>query len=64
MVYGLTYGMGKVMESYFEHKARGKKIDPRQLKDIWKDAKKQGLKEGKAKQSDIEEGIKDSQRMG
>ena len=55
MVYGLTYGMGKVMEAYFESKAKGQKIDPNLLKDIWKKAKKEGEKEGKAKQSEIEE---------
>ena len=53
MVYGLTYGMGKVMEAYFESKAKGKKIDPNQLKALWKSAKKEGEKQGKANQAEI-----------
>ena len=42
LVFGLTYGVGRVMDVYLVHKARGELINPETLKEIWKNAKKEG----------------------
>lgn len=39
LVFGLTYGMGKVMDYYFEKKIKGEKVDPIMAKNIWKKAR-------------------------
>ena len=38
LVYSLTYSIGKVIDFYFVHKS--KKLDPQEVKKIWKQAKK------------------------
>lgn len=42
LVFGLTYGVGRVMDKYLVHKARGELINPEILKEIWRNAKKEG----------------------
>ena len=42
LVSGLTYGIGRVMDFYIIQKARGELIKPETLKEIWKNAKKEG----------------------
>jgi len=53
LVFGLTYGMGKVMDYYFEKKIKGEKID----KDIIKDIFKQQQAAGKIKAKENKEEI-------
>ena len=44
LVFGLTYAVGRVMDVYFVSKARGGLVNPETLKEIWKNAKKEGRK--------------------
>ena len=54
LVYGLTYGIGRVMDTYFKMKIRGETINPQTLKDIYKQAKKEGKDIGKKSKSDVQ----------
>tara|TARA_R110000744_G_scaffold2614_2_gene10406 strand:- start:7526 stop:8089 length:564 start_codon:yes stop_codon:yes gene_type:complete len=50
LVFGLTFGMGRVMDYYFLKKIKGEKIDKSEMKDIMKRAKaesKNVMKENK-----------------
>ena len=42
LVFGLTHGVGRVMDVYLGHKARGEVIKPETFKKMWKDTKKEG----------------------
>ena len=53
LVFGLTYGMGKVMNAYFKAKIKGEKISKENIQEIFKNAKKQGQKIGKEKEQEI-----------
>ncbi|OAD39454.1 YcjF family protein [Polaribacter atrinae] len=53
LVFGLTYGMGKVMDYYFEKKIKGEKIDPEMIKSIFKKAKAEGKQKSKEKKEEI-----------
>ncbi|RED48802.1 YcjF family protein [Seonamhaeicola aphaedonensis] len=53
LVFGLTYGMGKVMDYYFERKVKGQKIDPEMMKDIFKKAKAEGKQKSKEHKDEI-----------
>ncbi|MCP3982485.1 MAG: DUF697 domain-containing protein [bacterium] len=47
LVYGLTYAIGSTMDFYFEQKAAGRPIDKEKLQRIFKNARKEGEKQGK-----------------
>lgn len=53
VVFGLTFGMGKLMDVYFTNKAAGKTLSPEELKRAWKKAKSEGEAEGKRRESEI-----------
>ena len=53
LVFGLTYGMGQVMDYYFIKKQKGERIDPEVLKNIFKKAKEEGKNKAKKKKKDI-----------
>lgn len=53
IVFGLTYGMGKVMNYYFKAKVKGEKISKENIREIFKEAKKRGQKMGKEKEEEI-----------
>ena len=42
LVFGLTYGIGRVMDAYFTGKAKGEMLNPEELKEIWKKGKREG----------------------
>ena len=44
LVYGLTYGIGRVIDVYMVRKAKGQSVDPKILKKIWKEGRKEGKK--------------------
>ena len=46
VVFGLTFGIGKVMDLYFVNKAAGRKLSDADLKAEWKRQKKAGEVEG------------------
>lgn len=48
IVYGLTYAIMRVMDAYFRAKAANRKLTPDEIKSIWKNAKAEGEKHGKA----------------
>ena len=48
IVYGLTYAIMRVMDAYFKAKAANRKLTPDEIKSIWKSAKAEGEKHGKA----------------
>lgn len=51
LVYGLTYGIGRVMDAYIVSKVKGQVLDPEEIKRIWKEARKEGEKESDEKSS-------------
>lgn len=53
LVFGLTYGMGKVMDYYFEKKIKGEKVDPEMVKSIFKKAKAEGKQKSKENKEEI-----------
>lgn len=53
LVFGLTYGMGKVMDYYFEKKIKGEKLDPEMVKSIFKKAKAEGKLKSKKNKDEI-----------
>lgn len=44
LVYGLTYGIGRVIDIYMVRKAEGRPVDPKILKRIWKEGREEGKK--------------------
>ena len=53
VVFSLTFAIGRVMDVYFVHKAAGRTASPEALKRAWKQAKADGEKEGKRRESEI-----------
>ena len=53
LVFGLTYGIGRVMDYYFEKKIKGEKIDSEMIKSIFKNAKKEGKRKAKENKEEI-----------
>ena len=53
LVYGLTYGVGRVMDEYFSRKAKGQNVSSERLKEIFKKARKEGKKEAKSRKEEI-----------
>ena len=47
LVYGLTYGIGKVLDCLFIARAKGIKLSPEEIKNIWANVKKEGMAKGK-----------------
>lgn len=47
LVYGLTYGIGKVLDYLFIERAKGNKLSPEEIKNIWVRAQKEGMARGK-----------------
>ena len=42
LVYGLTYGIGRVMDAYFVARAQGIQLSEKQIHDVFDNAKKEG----------------------
>lgn len=59
LVFGLTYGMGRVMDYYFEKKIKGQKVDPDMVKSIFKQAREEGKKKSKENKDNIDAVSKD-----
>jgi len=53
IVFGLTFAMGKVMDTYFIKKSKNEAIDPEELKRMWEETLNQKKEEGKKKRKDI-----------
>lgn len=53
LVFGLTFGMGKVMDHYFQKKIKGEKIDPEMMKSVFEKAKSEGKKRAKENKEEI-----------
>lgn len=53
LVFGLTFGMGRVMDYYFVKKIKGEKIDKADIQDIFKQAKAEGKKAAKKNKDEI-----------
>lgn len=53
LVFGLSYGIGKVMDVYFINRAKGKKMSPEEIRAAWGEAQKEGKSEGKRRAKDI-----------
>lgn len=47
LVYGLTYGIGNVLDYLFIERQKGNKLSPDDIRTLWMAAKKEGLKKGK-----------------
>ena len=55
LVYGLTYGIGSVLDYLFIERAKGKKLSPEEIKIIWGREKKEGMKKGKEYRKSMKE---------
>lgn len=55
LVYGLTYGIGKVLDYLFIERAKGNKLNPEEIKNIWGRAKKEGVAKGKEYRKDMKD---------
>jgi uncharacterized protein (DUF697 family) len=53
LVFGLTFGMGKVMDFYFEKKIKGQKVDPEMVKAVFHKAKAEGKRKAKENKEEI-----------
>ncbi len=53
VVFGLTYGIGKVMDAYFTSKVKGRTPSKDELKQVWKRASAKGKEVGKARENEI-----------
>ena len=53
VVFGLTYAIGTVMDKFFVYKAAGRTLSKDQIRDIWKNARRKGKKEGKQREASI-----------
>ena len=53
VVFGLTYGIGNVMDYYFIQKIKGEKINPDMVKDIFKRKKEEGKQKSKENKDEI-----------
>ena len=49
LVYGLTYGIGRVIDAYVISKKKGTDLSPEEMMTIWDKAKKEGKKESNKK---------------
>ena len=55
MVYGLTYGIGKVMDAYVKAKLKGQTLTKSNMKNIFDQARKEGKKEGKKNKEKVQQ---------
>ena len=55
LVYGLTYGIGNVLDYNYTQLRKGKKASPEKLKEIFNAAKKMGEKEGKKHKAEVKQ---------
>lgn len=53
LVYGITYGIGNVLDYMFIQRAKGMRVDPEQLKAMFKKKKEEGRKKGVEQKSEI-----------
>ena len=51
LVFGLTYGIGKVMDAYFIHKRKGQMLDREKMKKIFEEARQESKKMDAKKQA-------------
>lgn len=54
IVFGLTYGIGRVMDQYLINKSKGRILNRDELRKIFRQGKKEGKKEGKQHKQDKE----------
>lgn len=53
LVFGMSYGIGKVMDVYFINRAKGKRMSPDEIKRAWAQARGEGTAAGKKRAGDI-----------
>jgi len=53
VVFGLTYAIGTVMDKFFVAKAAGHSLSKAEIRNIWKNAKHKGEREGKRQEESI-----------
>ena len=58
LVFGMSFGIGKVMDTYFVNRAKGERMSPDQIKKAWAHARAEGNKKGKEKASEIKKDAK------
>ena len=55
IVYGLSYAIMRVMDAYLEAKAAKRVLSPEEIRAIWKNAKQEGEKHGKAHEAETKQ---------
>lgn len=58
LVFGMSFGIGKVMDTYFVSRAKGERMSPDQIKKAWAQARAEGNKKGKEKANEIKKDAK------
>jgi len=54
LVYGMTYAIGQILnEMYFRRSKNKDNLTPKEMKDIWKKMKKEGMKKAKESKEEI-----------
>ncbi len=64
MVFGLTYGIGQIIDAYFMKKAKGESLSKIELKRMWKTALKEGTEIGKNEEGAIADRAKQDTGSG
>jgi len=59
LVFGLSYGIGKVMDVYFVNRAKGKRLSPDEIKRAWAQARAEGTAKGKERAGEIKKAAKE-----
>lgn len=53
LVFGLTYAVGKVMDTYFIQAAKGKRMNPEDIRREWDRAREEGKREAKRRPREV-----------
>jgi len=59
LVFGMSYGIGKVMDLYFVNRAKGKRLSPDEIKRAWAQARSEGTAAGKKQAGEIKKAATD-----
>lgn len=54
LVYGLTYGIGRVMDAYLDKKARRQTLSKTEMEDIWKAARNEAKSRAKTVREEVD----------
>lgn len=59
LVFGMSYGIGKVMDAYFINRAKGQRMSPDEIRRAWVQARAEGTAAGKKQAGEIKKAAKE-----